>query len=791
MSAADDATLGNSLKHGAAPCFAAGTPHTLSVSELRTAIQQQLKKNGALKTLKTHVRGMLLTELMRQEKRHRTMAAQQRAPSDRDGVISPETFERLRRNEKCELTLGELPQQPDHSLPSSPTPFTAWAGCLADTLIEEHLRSTRRNMSLSIFSTEVEVPPLSDTGSPSDERERLEQLLFLSNSPSKNNEGESLEDDGIPRVSVLQRLVMQRIAAVNPQSPYHRLECSTQTEDDLMAPSSGETSTSLECRLAAVDAKYALAFSRLGRSNDSAFFTRAEVERRLNSYKSDVHEQLRREYQHKHKLFEESKLREAKETLEARYQLMIQNKNEELREMERSLLVKYEQERQRLQRTREDIERQRLDLERRQKEMRTIVNDYEEQLTEQDAVQRELREKLRVAQLQSAKWEELSGSRLMEVEAGRSREQRRVDDLRRMQADHAAELRLKDEELSRLRFRMRMLVNRASDRGTRGDPRDDEKAPNAVQDDLYGMLVRTEELQRNALQQQQTWMVQASREQQRLEEQWGTTAAAGPSRGDRRETPVATPPPPAVANVISEGKTPGDVAGAPPSTPSPQRTDAPHELATAVRESAGGDGSRSSSTTSASEASARNPSSGSISRETVEENQGGNIEIQPPIRGRVSAGGSSTSSKPSSPTSDTSGSPTQIKKESLEDSNVSNAWNNAANSEEASKQSAVLQQILEEEETSRKDIQGDEDSAHKGIGWAEKSQRAVIEARLQEKRELEKVNSGGELRGIGSIMSRLATQQEPMVEADIIFRDSSDDDDSVLFNKNDSTGSSF
>ncbi|CCW67607.1 unnamed protein product [Phytomonas sp. Hart1] len=806
MSVTDDAALRNSLKLGAGPGFTTNAPYTLSVSELRTAMQQHLRKNGTLKTLKTHVRGMMLTELMHQQKRFQTIAAQRRAPSDKDGVISPEAFEQLRINGKCDGILGEPSQLTDHSLPSSSSPFATWSSCLADTLIEEHLRATRRNMTLSIFSTEVEVPPLSNIGAPSDERERLEQLLFIPNSSTKNNQVNPLEDHDPPRVSVLQRLVMQRLMKVDTQHLTHRNERGIQTDDGLVVPAASETFASLECRLAAVDAKYALTFSRLGHSNDPVFFTRAEVERRLNSYKSDIHEQLRREYQQKHKLFEENKLQEVKDSLEARYRLMIQNKNEELREIERTLLVKYEQEQQRLQHSREDVERQRLELERRQKEMRTVVNDYEAQLTEQEAIQNDLRDKLRVAQLQSARWEELSGSRLMETEAVRSRELRRVDDIRRMQADHAAELRLKNEEISRLRFRMRVLVNHASDRGTKSGAKADDKAPEVVQDDLYGMLVRTEELQRNALQQQQIWIEQASREQQRNQEHWGGAtaweapaqvtvtsptpppAAAIQSVCETWEAPAATVSPHTAVDVISEEKATEPAAKVPPATQPPQKTDPSHESALVVRKSPDDNTSQSSHITPASEKPAKNLSSTSSSDEASQKGKKKNTVNKPLVLWKTSTGSSSVSLISSDSSSDTSKSSERTKNESKK-SDASNTLRDVATKEAISK-AAALEQILKEEEASRREIQSDEDNAHKGVVWAESSQRKVVKAQLTEKLDDDNMNHGGESRGNDFSISRFVTPQQQYEDTNIIFGDSDDDEDLDLFNK-DSTSSSF
>lgn len=536
---------GMNVAAGVAP-----SPQTLSVSELRTAMQQHLRRNGALTTLKTQLRGMVLTELMQWQRRAGRVPGT--IPSAAPAPQPPRSSQDHTTRE-ADAAVDTTDDAADGIAPS----FRTWALCVADAVVENHLRRTQRPMSLSIFSTEAEVTPLGNTGSPTDEEIRLRQLLSMPPGSSY----EDPDDDGTAggttvatgrpssRRSVLQLVVEQLLLHGKEEqvrAAGHRHQCSTQTDYQSDAHDETNPLTSLECRLAAVDAKYALTFSQLGRHGDGkSFFTRSEVERRLQVFRNDVHEQLRAEYEQKYKLFEQTKLHEMKEMYEARYRMLIQHKTEELREVERTLVAKADQQQQRSQFAREELERQRLDLERRQREMQETLHGWQVELSAYEASQNELREKLRVAQLQCTKWEELSGERLMEAEAARSREHRRIEDNRRMQSEHAAELRLKDEELTRLRFRIRMLVNSASDRQTHVDAErladttsDPTISAQKVNDDIYQMLVRTEELQRHSMDQHRIMQQQ----QHGLQQRWDATWTAAPPLTTTQAAAAVTAP---------------------------------------------------------------------------------------------------------------------------------------------------------------------------------------------------------------------------------------------------------
>ncbi|EPY31489.1 hypothetical protein STCU_03430 [Strigomonas culicis] len=521
-------------------------------------MQRHLRNNGALRDMKAQLRTRIVAELM-----------QHKAPA-RAAERPPEmTLERFER-ERAGVT-------PAHAAGSAPDMTGLWSAHIADALIENHLRRTNRAMSLSVFASEAEVPPLSDTGIPSADEGYLRQLLLSLEEadpslPPRRAEEAAEADARHPSLkSVLQRLVEfhllhSRSAAaqqLRATVAAHRHHCGTQTDD---AARRDETSPllSLECRLAAVDAKYALTFAQMRRpAADGAApaLGVGQIERRLAQHRADLGEELRAEYERKFRAFEQQQLQEVREGAAAQYRTLAAHKAAELRELERSLAVKSEQEQQRLALLREDVERQRLVLEKRQRDLTEAHDAHEREVRQHEQRQRELQDQVRALQVNCAKWEELCASRLMEADAARSREGRRMDDLRQAQAEHAAELRLKDEEIARLRFKIRALAQHPAAAAAAGDdtkpPDGAAAAPLSDRDAaLYEMLVRTEELQRHTLRQQELMQEQQVTPQRQAEPRGAHWSAAWPGEPQPPlvevvdETPVRAPPvsaPPAAA----------------------------------------------------------------------------------------------------------------------------------------------------------------------------------------------------------------------------------------------------
>lgn len=811
---------------------------TLSVSELRTAMQQHLRSSGALRQLKTQLRGMVLTELMQQPTTAHLLvrgAAQSVSPGFTKELPAPS---------------GSPPPPP---VPTSSSPVAAnrtdptlqsWSCGLADALVENHLRRTRRAMSLSLFATEAEVPPFSASGAPSEEEAYLRHL-FLPQPDSTSDGGGSgtiaPEDDFLSvsplqsMKSVLQQLVEgslnQRGGFNSSLSARHLHHCSTQTEEE--ASTEGVNAlNSLECRLAAVDAKYALTYAQLRRTcpadGEQRFFARSEVERRLQQYKSDMREQLRAEYETKYRTFERTKLQDAKDAAEERYRLLMRTKTEELSEAERMVLLKMDQERQRLKLSWEEVQQQRAEMERRQRDMAQQLADHEAEVQRYDADLHSVRETVRVLKLQCSKWEELCGTRLMEAENARSRESRRVEDLRRLQAEHVSELRIKDEEISRLRFRLRMLSKAevaesprqersgAGDRESPGHPEAKQQsgvsplAPVPVREkELYGLLLRTEEMQRNALVQQQ-------QQQQWLDSAWVAATSAGPSYQGAPAmsfpvsgvTPTSAPyhSAPMLQQTPKQDAPPFSIpaTASPPSPPSTSSgpkeeavTEAPAAPLTAVKKSPK-NSSPSSSASSHSVAPDKTPSRHSSEARSDTPKSSHHSARTPPVD-TSSHSINSTASKESreeaveaaASVTNTSGSlHSSTSRHSSQSSRVSVAPEAGKNEE----------QLPQEEAGARADIEAEESNARAGVVWSENNQRSFIPARRvsssgSDRSSRRSSNSSDSRRGTGNAGRMLdqyaaAREQQRLEQDNIIYRDdSSDGEDSFIYAKSGSDSS--
>lgn len=469
----------------------------LTVGELRVALQARLRQSGALRSLKTQLRGMMLTDLLHARRAPGSAGLQkQKVPASSAGERREE--DTLEEWEKARTGMKEYFQQRaviaavcetekhDHYSaaahkgeigvpPSPPALPSTWPGRVADCLIHNHLMRTHRDMSLAIFATEAEVPPLSDSGIPVEEELFLRQMLGL---PEGSCEEEALHGTcgGGHRPSPLSPLPHSRKSALHvlvEDALYrrgeldkqgiagHRHQCGTQTDDVSSLADSTNPMMSMECRLAAVDAKYALVFSQQNGGTQMTF--QGEAERRMAQYKEDLHHLLRAEYEQKYRTFEQTTLQEAKEKWESHHRQLRLHMEEENAEKKRTMVVKSDQERQRLTHMREDLEQQRLRLEKKQLEMISYQQECEAQVDALQRQGREQRDKTQALKFQCEKWEELCATRLEEAEAARVREMRRAEELRNAKADHAVEMHVLEEELHHLRFRLHMLANRGVD----------------------------------------------------------------------------------------------------------------------------------------------------------------------------------------------------------------------------------------------------------------------------------------------------------------------------------------
>lgn len=405
---------------------------TLSVSELRAGMQQFLRTSGALSSLKTQLRSVIVSELLKRQGSSNKVATPPQEPDD--------------------VHEGERRVDDDKE-------GDVWTQRLADALVENHLRRTGRSFSLAIFSSEADV----SLGSPDDDT--LAGLLHF-NTPVASLASKQ-------RASLLQGVVEARLRHVGDtrgRPPGYAVGTQTDVCDADLAP------PSLELRLAAVDAKYALCFARLGES------TREEVDRRMASYRQDLQMQMEKDYQQRVRVFEQQQLLETRREAEKHYEVLLQHKVEELREAERSSVQRIEAERARLAQARDDVELQRAELERRHRELQGLLEERDKTTAAMEGRLNDAKQQIRVLTTQVRQLEELCGVRLVEADAARDREWRRVEDLRRLQAEHVAELQLKDEEICRLRFRLKSILAAHGVADRRGDAEEEREKAATIQE---------------------------------------------------------------------------------------------------------------------------------------------------------------------------------------------------------------------------------------------------------------------------------------------------------------------
>lgn len=807
----------------------------LSAAELRTGMQQHFRANGTLQQLKTQLRGMMLTELLEQPKTARMLvggAAQSFPPAPGSPAnlsdAAPAAVTSVgggARETADSRAIAAVPRRSDRTLQT-------WSCGLADALVENHLRRTRRPMSLSIFSTEAEVPPFTTTGAPSEEEQYLAHLFHQGGS------GVQEEDDFITSSpaqsvrSVLQRLVEDTVTkrgalsgGVGGAPTRHLHSCSTQTDAADSTDGATNPLNSLECRLAAVDAKYALTFAQLrrtGASGEQPFFLRSEVERRMAQYKNDMHAQLRSEYEQKYNTFTRVQLQEARDEAEQRYRVLVRNKTEELAEMERNVVVRLEQERARLKLSWEDVHQQRVEMERRQRDVAQQLADHADGQQQKDVELQKLSEACRVLRLQCAKWEELCATRLMELDGARSREERRVEDIRRLQAEHASELRLKDEEVSRLRYRLRLLTREVevpaggtSAANTTANAAEATQTASLDPKQIYGLLLRTEELQRNAAVQQQ-------QQQQRWDAAWVASAANAtpPQRGSEQRSAQVSP---AAASQLEKfttppSPTPAAAASAPPVVThvalaaSQQRPSASAPLAAASAVSspslsssgvASGQATAPPAVKAVPTAIAAAPASASLTSSPASSPVAAPQQHAPSQRTSTSPSSNITPSKPSKRSSKASPASTPASKSS---SATTTSTSLSATPQQQQQQSAgvaaaAINEIEVSEAAARTETATAEETERAGIVWSEKNKRDIVEANArrvaggdsgeENDRDEFRVARPWDRPGVGGGGAAAAFAPAAAVGGGEVFNDSFTTDDEALIRSTDEDDSDF
>ncbi|KAH9599044.1 hypothetical protein LSM04_006346 [Trypanosoma melophagium] len=759
--------------------------NALSVSELRAGMQQFLRSSGALGSLKTQLRSVIVSELLKRQ-----------GPSPRPtGSTAPI----VDGNEETDN------QEND-----------AWAERLVDALVENHLRQTGRSFSLAIFSTEADI----SFGTAGDDA--LAGLLHL------NNFGSSL---GSRRgSSLLQNVVelhLRHVGDLEGRSGAYTV--GTQT-DDALDPSASSSPIPLEQRLAAVDAKYALCFARLGHS------TREEVDRRLAAYREELRVQMEAAYQQRMRVFEREELSAARRAAEEHYAVLLEHKLAEARAVGTAAVEAAAAERRRLAEARAAVEAAGATAAAGAARLR---RELDEALAAAEAAgrrERAAREEARGLALRLQRAEELSAVRLAEGDAARGREWRRVEDLRRLQAEHAAELLLKDEEIGRLRLRLKTLIaaHGAGDKETLNEALTraaeiQKRVAGTTQHLPYTDPHHREAMWRSA------WYATVPNQ---VTEEIGLTPTMETKTTYREET-TSVVPIPQTTKVEEDEKKKDDVVPQntlPASSPSAQRDvnvaqsvpQASNSLDTVGKspsvaedmtqksvklegqeESKSGSSGRNSNSdhmkSGSQETSKKDKSSSSVLTGAESEEKGVSRDNdKTPVRSVASSSSSSSpsssskataASSPSSKASSPSVQSTTTSLRSEEEKNrVKTITAETDDSAAAASLVVKLETLLREEEQARNIIVQEEDTSRRGITWAAKSQHNVLLQREKAENEDSNNDDAQGVSSLGAYISSARQQQHQLVGGglDTLYsEDDSNSGNSILFGRRGSSEESF
>jgi hypothetical protein len=285
----------------------------------------------------------------------------------------------------------EVRQEPNH--------FTA----IADALVSQHLRATGRDFTTSIFLSETNQTNLND----------LDALrAFLPDA--------SLE----PGTSILCEI--SRVHASRTASK--QVSIGVQSTTDLQP--------TLESRLAEIDASF------MNKYQGHRDATRLEYEFQLATFRSSLEAQLKDDFVKKIQLFRSTELQQMRQEEKLRYESLLRHKREEFDEMERTIKHKIDLERARLEQSKHALDVRAAELDGRIRASFQQLEDKDQQVA---LLEQQLRESRTVASRMRAeilKYEDVAAQRLEELQQTRAREQRRIDDIRRLQADNILEQRL-------------------------------------------------------------------------------------------------------------------------------------------------------------------------------------------------------------------------------------------------------------------------------------------------------------------------------------------------------------
>ena len=413
----------------------------LTSDELKAGLQRHLKENGSLRSLKTQLRTMVLHDLA--------------SSGGHQGVAAPkEAWSAADVDEAHQQGITSIAQQRQQQLDSNMASVGGGLSQrLADDLIEMHLRATQRNYSHSVFVSEVDTTAGGEGVAGTTANEQTESLLHEAlGIPEEllypSNKG---GDNKAPTFSPLTYLV-KRIVSQTTRKEVNSMAVQTLTDAELRPPS-------LEHRLALVDSAYALKVNRV--NENSALRTEAI----LKKYKNEEAQRIREEMQSELSRWKNTELITMRAEQEAKYLAALETKTEEYKGSLLAMEHRASLEQRRVEDTTRSLTQQEMILERRTREVVQEKKDSDDLIEKLQAQVSLLRETSRQYAAQGTHYQDLCTDRLHEIERLQMREIKKVDEINNLRGEQLQELRLRDEELSNLKYRLQVTTESQARQG--------------------------------------------------------------------------------------------------------------------------------------------------------------------------------------------------------------------------------------------------------------------------------------------------------------------------------------
>ena len=414
----------------------AANAELLTMGSLRDGLHAHLRESGALTSLKTQLRAMVLTEITRSSQN----TANSNNNNNNAGAIAEAGASGKARG------LGALVASPAGS--SIPSAETLWSAQLANRLVESHLRNTKKAYSHNIFVSESGLGTL---GGGAEADGELCAAIDVPLPTTANNNNSS--NNRSPLVALVSKMLHARCAPT-------RTSASAQTDANsaLRCGFGGGTVggpltdplMTVEQKLALIDAQHAIKYAHIDHGS------KATQEAALRRYKEEMGAELRREMEQRLAHFRATELSAARRDEEERYRLLLARKGEEAVEAERTAAHRAGLERERLEAARHDLEAHRQAIDKRGRDMLALAEEREHSVAHLEKLIADQKGTIQRLHLQLTQLEGACADQQQAAESWRLREHRRAEDLRRVAAEHMAELRAKDEEAAALRYRLKV-----------------------------------------------------------------------------------------------------------------------------------------------------------------------------------------------------------------------------------------------------------------------------------------------------------------------------------------------